>query len=78
MTALDDHRTWLETSGALEIRRRTRARARVRDVVERGLRRAAWSSESVEGCLQGGLDRIEAGEGTPYSVAGEILGLLLR
>jgi LAO/AO transport system kinase len=76
--ALDDHRTWLESSGALQIRRRARARARVRDVVERGLRRAAWTSESVEGCLEGGLDRIEAGEGTPYSVAGEILGLLLR
>jgi LAO/AO transport system kinase len=78
VAALDDHRAWLESSGALEIRRRARARARVRDVVERGLRRAAWSSESVEGCLEDGLDRIVAGEGTPYSVAGEILGLLLR
>ena len=76
--ALDEHRAWLESSGALEIRRRARARARVRDVVERSLRRAAWSSESVEGRLEAGLDRIQAGEGTPYSVAREILGLLLR
>jgi LAO/AO transport system kinase len=78
VSALDAHRTWLETSGALQIRRRARARARVRDVVERGLRRAAWSSTSVDASLEGGLDRIEAGEGTPYSVAQEILGLLLR
>jgi LAO/AO transport system kinase len=78
VAALDAHRAWLETSGALQIRRRARARSRVRDVVERGLRRAAWSSESVGASLEGGLDRIEAGEGTPYSVADEILGLLLR
>jgi LAO/AO transport system kinase len=76
--ALAAHRTWLETSGALQMRRRERARARVRDVVERGLRRAAWSSPSVDASLDRGLDRIAAGEGTPYSVAQEILGLLLR
>ena len=78
VTAIDEHRTWLETSGALAVRRRARAGVRVRDVVERGLRRAAWASDSVRASLEGGLDRIEAGEGTPYSVAQEILGLLLR
>jgi hypothetical protein len=50
----------------------------VRDVVERGLRRAAWGSSAVEASLEGGLDRIGAGKDTPYSVADEILGLLLR
>jgi LAO/AO transport system kinase len=78
VNAVDGHRAWLETSGALQIRRRARARVRVRDVVERELRRAAWSSEAVEASLEGGLDRIEAGEGTPYSVAQEVLALLLR
>jgi LAO/AO transport system kinase len=78
VAAVDTHRAWLEESGALAIRRRARARARVRDVVERGLRRAAWTTEAVEASLDGGLDRIEAGEGTPYSVAQEILGILLR
>jgi LAO/AO transport system kinase len=78
VTALDAHRTWLEESGALAVRRRARSRARVRDVVERGLRRAAWASDAVDAALEGGVDRIEAGEGTPYSVAQEILGLLLR
>jgi LAO/AO transport system kinase len=76
--AVDAHRSWLEESGAMAIRRRARARARVRDVVDRGMRRSAWSSQTVEASLEGGLDRIEAGEGTPYSVAQEILGLLLR
>ncbi len=78
VAAVDEHRAWLEESGALAVRRRARARARVRDVVERGLRRAAWSSDFVAASLEGGLDRIESGEGTPYSVAQEILGLLLR
>jgi LAO/AO transport system kinase len=78
VSALDAHRLWLETSGALQIRQRARARSRVRDVVERGLRRAAWGSAAVDASLEGGLDRIEASEATPYSVAQEILGLLLR
>jgi LAO/AO transport system kinase len=78
VNAVDGHRAWLEASGALQVRRRARARVRVRDVVERELRRAAWGSETVEASLEGGLDRIEAGEGTPYSVAQEVLGLLLR
>jgi LAO/AO transport system kinase len=76
--ALDAHRNWLEGSGQLGARRRSRARVRVRDVVERELRREAWRSDSVSARLEGGLDRIQAGEGTPYSVAEEILALLLR
>lgn len=76
--ALDGHQKWLEVSGQLGARRRARAGVRVRDVVERELRRAAWSSDAVRARLEGGLDRIEAGEGTPYSVAEEILALLLR
>ncbi len=76
--ALDAHRNWLEESGQLGARRRARARIRVRDVVERELRRTAWGSDAVSARLEGGLDRIQAGEATPYSVAEEILSLLLR
>ena len=75
---LDAHRTWLEESAQLAVRRRARARGRVRDVVERELRRAAWVSDAVSARLESGIDRIQAGEGTPYSVADEILDLLLR
>lgn len=76
--ALDAHRTWLESSGELAARRRARSRIRVRDVVEREMRRGAWSSDAVKAKLEAGLGRIEAGEGTPYTVAEEILALLLR
>lgn len=76
--AIDAHRTWLESSGDLAVRRRARAASRIHDVVDREIRRVAWGSEAVRERVQAGLDRIEAGEGTPYSVAEEILGLLLR
>ncbi|MEQ1856544.1 MAG: methylmalonyl Co-A mutase-associated GTPase MeaB [Longimicrobiales bacterium] len=76
--ALDAHRDWLERSGELAARRRARSAGRVRDVVEREVRRVAWVSDAVQVRLSAGLDRIEAGEGTPYTVANEILALLLR
>jgi LAO/AO transport system kinase len=76
--AIEKHRTWLEASGELATRRRDRARGRVRDVVEREMRRAAWSSEEVRLGLDNGVDSIERGEATPYSVARALLALLLR
>jgi LAO/AO transport system kinase len=75
--AIDDHRSWLGESGELTGRRRARALTRVRDVVERELRRAAWTSEPVKQRLDAGIDRIQSGEDTPYSVAHEILADLL-
>ncbi len=76
--AIDTHRTWLESSGEIAVRRRARARARIQDVVDREVRRAAWTSDAVRTRVETGLDRIQAGQGTPYSVANEILAHLLR
>jgi LAO/AO transport system kinase len=76
--AVDLHRDWLEASGELNVRRRARARGRVRDVVDRELRRAAWSSAETTASLEAGILRIESGAATPYSVAWEILDGLLR
>jgi LAO/AO transport system kinase len=75
--AIDAHRTWLSESGGLDERRRARARIRVRDVVDRELRRVAWSSPAVNDRLEAGVDRIQARDATPYSVAREILAELL-
>ncbi|OGU27066.1 MAG: hypothetical protein A3K13_11340 [Gemmatimonadetes bacterium RIFCSPLOWO2_12_FULL_68_9] len=77
LDAVDRHREWMRRSGELERRRRERARIRVRDVVERELRRAAWSSTATDEVLREGLDRIQTGEATPYSVAAAILGGVL-
>jgi len=76
--AVDLHRDWLEASGELGVRRRARARGRVRDVVDRELRRVAWSSAETTASLEAGIQRIESGAATPYSVAREILDGLLR
>ena len=73
-----DHRAWLEGSGQLQARRRERAAVRIRDVVDRELRRVAWRSPSVRELLDAGVDSIARGEGTPYSAADGILGALLR
>ena len=77
LDAVDRHREWMGRSGELDRRRRDRARIRVRDVVERELRRAAWSSTATDEMLLKGLDDIQAGSATPYSVAAGILGRLL-
>ena len=76
--AIEGHRMWLERSGDIVSRRRDRARGRVRDVVDREMKRSLWASGHVSRALEEGLDRIAAGEGTPYSVARELLSLVLR
>jgi LAO/AO transport system kinase len=75
--AVSRHRSWLHESGEIDARRRARARVRVRDVVHRELRRAAWGAAASGTRLEEGLDRIRDGDATPYSVAEGILGELL-
>lgn len=77
LEAVARHRAWLEESGELGRRRRARARQRIREVVDRELRRVAWSSEAVEERMERGLDGIVVGSETPYSVAEAILSELL-
>ena len=77
LEAVEAHRNWLAASGQLEARRRSRARARVQDVVERELRRVARLPERAE-VLESALDDIANRVETPYSVARRILDDLLR
>ncbi|MFC1791583.1 ArgK/MeaB family GTPase, partial [Gemmatimonadota bacterium] len=77
MEAMVRHRAFLEASGVLEIRRRARAAGRVRDVVERELRRVSWAHPGVQEILGEGVDGIVAGSETPYSLGERILEALL-
>jgi LAO/AO transport system kinase len=70
---LDRHRGWLEGSGELEERRRRRTADRIRDVLERELKRRVRRLMADEAVTSGALGRIGSGEATPYSVAGELL-----
>ena len=78
LATVAEHRDWLEESGTLLRRRKERAAIRIRDVVERELRRVTWRSEVVAELLDEGVERIASGEGTPYSAARSILDALLR
>ncbi|MGY8779922.1 MAG: methylmalonyl Co-A mutase-associated GTPase MeaB, partial [Longimicrobiales bacterium] len=78
LETIESHRTFLTESGQLTSRRRERAAIRIRDVVDRELRRVAWRSPESKALLESGVERIASGTGTPYSAAREILETLLR
>ena len=77
LDAADRHRQYLEESGQLGIRQRARAAVRVREVTERSLRGILWGAEATEGLLEAGLDHIQQGTATPYSISASILQALL-
>ncbi|MBT8397806.1 MAG: methylmalonyl Co-A mutase-associated GTPase MeaB [Gemmatimonadetes bacterium] len=77
LDAVAGHRAYLEESGVLLKRREARAADRVRDVVERELRKTAWNHPGVLRALEAGVAGIVSGTETPYSLAGSILSELL-
>jgi len=78
LQVIDQHRDWMARSGQLEARRRDRARVRVQDVTERELRRALRASTDVATIMERGIDGIQVGDESPYSVARQMLESLLR
>jgi LAO/AO transport system kinase len=77
LDAVDRHREYLNDSGELKVRQRGRAAVRVREVTERSLRGILWRSEATQELLDTGLDDIQQGIATPYSVSASILKALL-
>ncbi len=77
LDAVEQHREYLDESGELRIRQRLRARVRVREVTERSLRGILWRVETSEEILDAGLDQIQQGGASPYSVSASILKALL-
>lgn len=71
--ALERHFTYLETSGMLATRRRTRVRQRIVDVVEARTRRRLWGDRGTNEWLDARLPEVEAGTVTPYIVADQLL-----
>ena len=77
LDAVEQHREYLDESGQLRIRQRLRAGVRVREVTERSLRGILWRGETSEEILKAGLDQIQQGAASPYSVSASILKALL-
>ena len=74
--ALDRHWAWLEHSGTLATRRRTRLAERTRDVIERAMRRWLWRESQAEEMIAARLDQVSAGRTSPYELATEIVAAL--
>ncbi len=75
--AIQAHREHLVESGELDSRRRARTETRIRDVVDREVRRRTWSDAGSQRRLAEGPARVIDGDDTPYSVAAEIVRGLL-
>jgi LAO/AO transport system kinase len=73
LAALDAHYQYLVESGTLDVRRRTRLRERVIDVVDQRLRSQLWSDPSTAAWLTSQLEPLAAGETTPFAVADALL-----
>jgi putative protein kinase ArgK-like GTPase of G3E family len=71
--ALDRHFSYLERSGTLGQRRRTRLRERVIDVVEARVKNWLWNDPGTNEWLDGQLGALEAGTTNPFDVADELL-----
>ncbi len=71
--ALDRHFRYLEASGTLRERRRTRLRERVVEVVEDKARRRLWNDAGTRQWLEERLPELEAGRATPFTVADDLL-----
>ena len=71
--ALDRHFAYLETSGTLGQRRRTRLRERVIDVVEGRVRSRLWTDAATNEWLNDQLGALESGATNPFDVADQLL-----
>jgi LAO/AO transport system kinase len=71
--ALDRHFRYLEVSGQLRERRRTRLRERVVETVEQKVRHRLWGDAPTNAWLDGQLAALEAGTLTPFAAADALL-----
>ncbi|HZK76398.1 MAG TPA: methylmalonyl Co-A mutase-associated GTPase MeaB [Candidatus Kapabacteria bacterium] len=72
---IEKHRNYLESTGQLISRRKSRERERVRELVEAMLRFDFWTPARAE-MLETELDRIVAHERTSFDLAHELVGKL--
>jgi LAO/AO transport system kinase len=71
--ALERHRGYLESSGALLRRHRERLAERTRAAVNRALLQWVWEEGSAEAILAAALDDMSGGKRSPYEVAAAIV-----
>ena len=75
LEAIERHRAWLLASGTLALRREARMATRIRDVMERALKRQVRGALADPQNLQPALEAIARGS-TPYAEAARLLATL--
>jgi LAO/AO transport system kinase len=73
VAAVDRHFHYLDASGELQRRRRTRLRRRVVQVVEARVRQRLWTDATTSTWLDEQLPSLESGARNPFEVADELL-----
>jgi LAO/AO transport system kinase len=73
LSAITRHFEYLQETGSLAVRRRTRMRERVVDVTEDRLRRRLWPDAATQRFIDDVLPALEAGETTPFAIADALL-----
>ena len=71
--AIARHFDYLEASGGLAERRRSRMRERVVEVTEERLRRRLWSDAGTQAFIDDAIPALERGETTPFAIADALL-----
>ncbi len=71
--AIEQHASTLEETGQLLVLRREHLARHTREVVDRALRHLVWLDADGEASLSAGLERVVAGEVSPYQLAQEIV-----
>ena len=73
LAAIARHFEYLQQSGGLAERRRSRMRERVVEVAEDRLRRRLWSDRSTQAFIDDNLPALERGDTTPFAIADALL-----
>ena len=73
LSALDRHYEYLSRTELLAVRRRSRLRERVADVVDQKVRARLWGDPGTAAWLNDRLGALESGTATPFEVADELL-----
>jgi LAO/AO transport system kinase len=70
---LEEHRDWLQRSGERDVRWQRRLAERVREEVDRSLRRLVWRRGDGEAMLEAAAADLASGAASPYRVAARIV-----
>lgn len=73
IAGVERHRSFLERSGELRVRRARRLRERVIEVAERMMRGRLWGDEATREALEAALPALESGATSPFEVAASLL-----